>query len=78
MVLREEAFLPKLFGLIDHKKKAVRRETCWTLSNITAGNPHQIETIMGRPEYVEKVITIALKDIPEVIIDFEKIKLISP
>jgi len=70
--LSEETFLPQLFTLIENKKKAVRRETCWTLSNITAGNPHQIETIMGVPQYVEKIINIAMKDIPEVIIFFMK------
>lgn len=73
--MREETFLPKLFTLIDNKKKAVRREACWTLSNITAGNPHQIETIMGVPQYVEKIINIAMKDIPEVIVYYKKVKL---
>ena len=31
-------FLPLIFQLLKHEKKPVRREVCWTLSNITAGN----------------------------------------
>jgi importin subunit alpha-1 len=29
--------LPKFIELLSHDKRAVRREACWTLSNITAG-----------------------------------------
>ena len=30
--------MPRLFALLNHQSKPVRREVCWTLSNITAGN----------------------------------------
>jgi len=25
--------------LLDHPKKAIRKEICWSISNVTAGNP---------------------------------------
>ena len=28
--------------LIGHIKKAVRKEVCWSVSNVTAGNTYQI------------------------------------
>jgi hypothetical protein len=34
--------LDALNNIIYHKKKTVRKEVCWSLSNITAGNPEQI------------------------------------
>jgi len=30
--------LERFYTLLNHDKRAVRRECCWTLSNITAGN----------------------------------------
>lgn len=29
--------------LLDHPKKAIRKEICWSISNVTAGNPTQIQ-----------------------------------
>jgi len=29
--------------LLDHPKKAIRKEICWSISNVTAGNPLQIQ-----------------------------------
>lgn len=29
--------------MIDHSKKSVRKEVCWSVSNITAGNDVQIQ-----------------------------------
>jgi hypothetical protein len=34
--------LEALNNIIYHKKKTVRKEVCWSLSNITAGCPSQI------------------------------------
>jgi hypothetical protein len=31
--------LEKLRLLLFHEKEGIRRETCWTLSNFTAGTP---------------------------------------
>ena len=37
--------LPNLLNLCSHTKKAIRKETLWTISNITAGNKDQIEEV---------------------------------
>ena len=29
--------------LLDHTKKAVKKEICWSISNVTAGNSQQIQ-----------------------------------
>jgi len=65
-VLSEPQFLPKLFKLFDHKKKTVRRETCWVISNITAGNSNQIACIVDQPQYFGRLLEIAKTDIPEI------------
>ena len=59
-------FLPVSIQLLDHEKKAVRREMCWTLSNITAGNSNQIERIITFPNLIEKLLKIATTDTLEV------------
>jgi hypothetical protein len=35
--------LPCLLGLLASPKKGIRKEACWTISNITAGNRDQIQ-----------------------------------
>ena len=37
--------LPCLSALLHSPKKGIRKEACWTVSNITAGNEQQIQTI---------------------------------
>ena len=32
--------------LISHKQKELRKETCWCVSNITAGSPEQIQLVL--------------------------------
>lgn len=66
LVLQMPGFLERIFLLANHKKKAVRREACWTISNITAGTSAQIDMIMGTQEHVNLLMEIAMKDIPEV------------
>ncbi len=34
-------------ALLDHSDKNIRKETCWTLSNITAGNQTQIAMVIA-------------------------------
>ena len=38
--------LPCLLSLLSHKKKSIRKEACWAISNITAGNKNQIQQII--------------------------------
>lgn len=38
----EHGCLEALNRLMTHNKKAVRKEVCWSVSNVTAGNPDQI------------------------------------
>jgi len=33
----EAGLVPALFQIITHQKKTMRKESCWVLSNITAG-----------------------------------------
>jgi importin subunit alpha-1 len=39
--------LPCLLALLVNPKKSIRKEACWTISNITAGNPDQIELVIN-------------------------------
>jgi importin subunit alpha-1 len=34
-----------LLALLSNDKKGIVKEACWTISNITAGNPEQIEQV---------------------------------
>ena len=46
MILHSGA-LPSLLKLLSHAKKAIRKESCWTISNITAGNRDQIQEVIN-------------------------------
>jgi len=39
--------LPCLLALLVNPKKSIRKEACWTISNITAGNEAQIEFVIA-------------------------------
>jgi importin subunit alpha-6/7 len=39
--------LPALLWLLDNSKKNIRKEACWTLSNITAGTADQIQSVIN-------------------------------
>jgi hypothetical protein len=38
--------LPALLSLLSSPKDGIRKEACWTISNITAGSPTQIQAII--------------------------------
>lgn len=38
--------LPKLRSLLSHPKETVKKEACWAISNITAGNGQQLEEVI--------------------------------
>lgn len=44
-----------------HKKKTVRKEVCWSLSNITAGTPDQIQLCLDLG-IIDKLINILIND----------------
>jgi len=66
VVLQVPNVVKKLFRLLRHDKKAVRREVCWALSNIAAGRADQLEMIFGNPEYVHSLMKVAISDTMEV------------
>lgn len=38
--------LPALLALLSSPKEGIRKEACWTISNVTAGSPHQIQAVI--------------------------------
>lgn len=46
--------LPCLLHLLASSKESVRKEACWTISNITAGNRQQIQVITKNYETILK------------------------
>lgn len=51
--------------IIYHKKKTVRKEVCWSLSNITAGTPTQIQVCLDQG-IIDKLIHILINDHVEI------------
>lgn len=39
--------LPALLWMLDNSKKNIRKEACWTLSNVTAGTAEQIQSVIN-------------------------------
>ena len=57
--------LTNLNELIYSKKKTIRKEVCWTLSNITAGSVEQIQNCLDLG-IIDKLIQILLLDDTEI------------
>ena len=51
-----------LFKCVGHLKISVRREACWTLSNIAAGSQEQIGQIISEVAYLSKLISMAIAE----------------
>lgn len=45
--------LPCLLHLLGSPRESVRKEACWTVSNITAGNPQQIQVCLNFSSIIE-------------------------
>ena len=43
--------------LLDHPKKAIRKEICWSISNVTAGNAEQIQRCINIG-LIDKIINL--------------------
>ena len=56
-------FIPRLFELFAHRKRVIKKEAFWTLSNIAAGNQRQIDLILKHPNW-HKAIKKAVKKEP--------------
>ena len=39
--------LPLLRQMLFHHKKSLRKEACWSLSNVTAGTPQQVAAVIA-------------------------------
>lgn len=42
----DNGVLPSLLQLLNSPKKGIRKEACWTISNITAGEKNQIQAVI--------------------------------
>jgi len=65
-VVLESKPLDKFFELLNHEKKAVRKEVLWALSNIAAGNADQIAQIITNMDYVKKLVELCKTDLNEI------------
>lgn len=45
-VVLEYDAVPRLRQLVDHEHREIQKEACWTLSNIAAGTPSQIQAVI--------------------------------
>jgi hypothetical protein len=48
--------LSVVMPLLSHAKKNIRKETCWMLSNIAAGNRSQVNSLTNTPNLVTQVL----------------------
>jgi len=55
----DSGVLDSLVKTLDSAKKNIRKESCWLVSNIAAGNHNQINTLVRNPEVMTRVISAA-------------------
>ena len=51
---------------LKRNQKTIRRESCWVLSNITAGNQQAIESVLSKQDLVTDLLNIISSDLPTV------------
>lgn len=56
-VLDTKNALSYIVNIIGHSKKNIRKEACWLLSNIAAGNKAQISQLVKTPGLIRSVLT---------------------
>ena len=44
--------------LLDHRKKVVRRESCWALSNLAASNSKVVKTFLEHEDLISKLLRL--------------------
>jgi len=64
-------FLPRIFDLALNSEKRVRKEACWLISNIAAGNESQIEMIVCNFYYIGVLKKVLTQDSIEVSSPFQ-------
>ena len=62
MILKIPYIIENLFNVLEHQDKDIRGLCCWVLSNITAGDSHQLKLIIGNSFYVSKILNIIEND----------------
>ena len=60
--LLNNGIFPILEELLTHPKKTVRRESCWTISNIAASPSRQLNQLLDQKSLLRKVSTLFLND----------------
>jgi len=58
----QAGLLKNIYPLLSHTRNTIRREACWLLSNITAGNFDQIRIVIQNKHIILKLIDLVEKD----------------
>ncbi len=67
-VLEVPGIVDKLVELAtNHQNRTIVRESCWCLSNITAGNPLQVQMVMKNHDQIKSLMQLHERTEPEVI-----------
>jgi len=54
--------LPAMLGLLNHEKTTLRKEVCWAISNIAAGNSEQVQKIIDCQGLINKLVSLLKTD----------------
>ena len=54
-MLKHPDFLSILMALLQHEKRAARKEAVWIMSNLLAGTVNQIELVMNYPGMIQQL-----------------------
>jgi len=52
----DSGILPNMLNLLQHPKKALRKEACWLISNVAAGSKAQISMLLDEPRLIPEVL----------------------
>ena len=53
--------------LLSHEKSSVKREVCWSLSNIAVGNPNLTHHILKNNDIITKIFNLMVNDKPNIV-----------
>lgn len=60
MILEVPGMVEKIIAFLDHSHNRVRREACYTLSNITIGSSSQIEYVIKDSTTMRKIVSMIM------------------